>query len=403
MDVTGTDPLRDWSYLSEGGATIVFSYVGLDSTYNGTVLRLRKLPRQNAVLSHLTTLSNIDVQEEAKDDPSIAFQDVISNLIPRKHLPRLQTVKLSSPWLEALESVTDVHRPPERRANDGIDTFKRKGVLATDLVGGNGWTVEIKPKWGFLPSSEHLSPTTRLLKTRHCRFCMHTYFRGTVETSYCPLDLFSNDEARVRGALRSLWEAWVANGGKENNLRVFNKGKIVSPEDSSALPINLVPQFVDAISPLIMNSSLFSILGDLQRTLDSLDIEGLSHLWSRSHPNIPLGREEPEPTLAEWSDLIQTYLLGGEAALRYYTLSYLLSATFKDCSVMLRLQNADDMAGNAEDTISVIDLDPKSIHRLAKWEALDREIVKKFAEVADQRKTCVDAQRQPPSDDGPMP
>jgi hypothetical protein len=61
-------------------------------------------------------------------------------------------------------------------------------VLQRDVTDGRqhcGWpwwhvpsspvslTVELKPKWGFLPSSPFLSPHSAAVKQRVCRFCMH--------------------------------------------------------------------------------------------------------------------------------------------------------------------------------------------------------------------------------------
>lgn len=255
---------------------------------------------------------------------------------------------------------------------------------------------------------------------------MHAHLKGmegsSMVTKYCPLDLFSGDETRVRKALGNLWEAWVGSHGKVNNLRLFNEGKVIEPEDvslflpcsthtltskqahavsclglklhcsklSMSLP-DLMPSVIDAAVPMILGNSIFSKLGNLQRTLDYLDIEGLSQLWSRFHPGLSLGQGEAEPTLSEWDDFIRTYLSGGEDTLRYSILAYILSATFKDCSVMLWFDNT----GEAENTLTVIDLDPKSVSRLSEWEALDRNIIENFAEAAaaDKEVVCIDASR----------
>ena len=58
--------------------------------------------------------------------------------------------------------------------------------------------------------------------------------RNSVVSTYCPLDLFSGDEARVRKALQNLWEAWVESQGKANNLRLFVQGEMVDPSDVSS-------------------------------------------------------------------------------------------------------------------------------------------------------------------------
>ena len=39
--------------------------------------------------------------------------------------------------------------------------------------------VELKPKWGFLPSSPFLAPRTAAAKRSVCRFCMHQLYKRT--------------------------------------------------------------------------------------------------------------------------------------------------------------------------------------------------------------------------------
>jgi inositol-pentakisphosphate 2-kinase len=148
--IVNTDP-KDWRYVSEGGATIVFSYHGPPNPdFDGTVLRLRK-----ALVPSLKSVVKIrdgevykphaQDGEEEPDDPTIEYQTkCMAKLIPPEHLPRLETVKLDQEWLQRLAQLENLKRPEARREKDGIDVDRRKGVLATDLVGGNWLAVEIK-------------------------------------------------------------------------------------------------------------------------------------------------------------------------------------------------------------------------------------------------------------------
>ena len=178
------------------------------------------------------------------------------------------------------------------------------------------------------------------------------------------------------------------------------------PEREAELLSSVLPSFIDAVLPVLLNTSIMSTLGRLQRTLDPLDIEGLSRLWETvpESRHAPIGVGSREVTLNEWEEFLQEYLLEMQKdqtalreewtkpsadRLRYHLLAYLMSATFKDCSVILRF------APNQPPTITAIDLDPKSVERLAKWEKLDTEIVKCYKETGDSRKApCVDAGRQ---------
>ena len=109
------------------------------------------------------------------------------------------------------------------------------------------------------------------------------------------------------------------------------------------------------------------------------------------------------PTISDWTDFLDKYLSPAGAQLnhsepkpenlRYYVLAYLLSATFKDCSIIIRLDpsslNRRLTKAVAPDKVTVIDLDPKSLHRLRKWEQLDQEIVGAYLGV-DKPKRCID-------------
>jgi inositol-pentakisphosphate 2-kinase len=140
LDVTTTSP-NDWNYVSEGGSSIVFSYTGTSHLeFEGTALRLRK-----TTIESLAQALPEGQQVEDPDDLTIAFQhEVIERVLPEEYLPRLEAVSVGREWLEELHRLTEEKRPVERRGKDVIDIRKRKAVIATDLVGGKGYAVEIK-------------------------------------------------------------------------------------------------------------------------------------------------------------------------------------------------------------------------------------------------------------------
>lgn len=141
IDATQTDP-SDWTYISEGGATIVFSYSGPSRPlFECTVLRLRKIKKSAAA----TGSSAAEVLSTGPDDPSVEFQArVTSKLIPSEYLPRLENAYVHEPWLTKLAELQDSKRPEARRSVDGINVKSYRCVLATDLIGRDGWAVEIK-------------------------------------------------------------------------------------------------------------------------------------------------------------------------------------------------------------------------------------------------------------------
>ncbi|TFK42475.1 inositol-pentakisphosphate 2-kinase [Crucibulum laeve] len=446
LAITETD-IQDWKYVSEGGATIVFSYTPKSNSnprFEGTVLRLRKaiVPRLPHVVRPKDDNPTILVDEP--DDPMIEYQTkCMTRLIPPSHLPRLETVRLDRSWLQQFNTYHEHKRPEARREKDSIDLSRTKGVLATDLVGGDWLAVEIKPKWAFLPNPSHLSPQTHPIKTQTCRFCMHSHMRSEsgkmVALGYCPLDLFSGDEERVSKAVDGLWKSWADSNGTVNNLKIFSRGKVVRPAEAHLMiaggvdplqyPEGLRDIFRAALVRPLLQTPVLHILSKLQRTLDLLDIEGLAKLWRRTEASAPLYRttfasffeesstedppstplgvsslflSSPEPNIADWTDFLDTYLSPASANLnnsapapenlRYYLLAYLLSATFKDCSIIIRLGFlGDDTQSDIvkPDSVRVIDLDPKSMDKLRGWEKLDTEIVTAYAKKLDP-KVCID-------------
>jgi inositol-pentakisphosphate 2-kinase len=175
-------------------------------------------------------------------------------------------------------------------------------------------------------------------------------------------------------------------------------------------------RFVSTIMPPLVNTPVLRTLSDLQRSLDVLDIEGLSRLWALSHSQPPdeisstfdaaaeylppLGSTSAEPSIADWTAFVDEYIPSHASLdhtqpqtsnLRYYLLAYLLSATFKDCSIMVRVNQGQDSGTTGEmrnNSVTVIDLDPKSIQRLRKWEKLDKEISESC--IGFEVKNCVD-------------
>lgn len=148
--ISQTDP-RDWTYIAEGGSTIVFSYDGPRNLhFDGTVVRLRKSPLH----SHSTLPVSNEGAGQDVGDPTVDFQEhVISRLVPAEFLPHLEHVQVEQTWLEKMVAVHDEGRPAKRRTKDMIDLKRTKAVLATDLIGSKGWAVEIKVRSTSRPHS----------------------------------------------------------------------------------------------------------------------------------------------------------------------------------------------------------------------------------------------------------
>lgn len=407
FSVTSTPP-QNWTYVAEGGATAVFKYIGNDgSIFHDTVLRLSKL------------------RDPPKHDDSVASQlvsfqhNVIEKLVPPRYLPVLRVVVVERWWLEELIGLQNERRPAERRSQQ-IDASATTAVVATNLIGNQQITIEIKvrfmvylprypayapisnckPKWGFLPTGQMT-----------CRFCMHSAVRKQ-RTTYCPLDLYSEDEVRVRRALRSLYDLWVESDGQTNNLRIFHRRTNFHPGGSNTPMASIISKdsFVDEIAPVLLNSPVLRLLGNLQRALGTPPIAALKAKWRLVEVDLPLGSEMREPTLDEWHNIIEHHV--DDTSLRSLDLRSLcmrqsLSGTFKDCSIMIRphLYNRSGPTSNltafhtgedeqpACNAVTIIDLDIKPLSRLAKWALLDEEIKEAYAATdQSEQKRCCDPQ-----------
>ncbi|TKA55040.1 hypothetical protein B0A53_02515 [Rhodotorula sp. CCFEE 5036] len=482
VDVSTTSP-SEWQYTQEGGANLVLSYRGGGADWTGYALRLRK---------RATERSTPNTTPESRVDPEDWGQSVVRPLLGGDQLylqPRV--ARLDPQWLDQVSQMLHSQRarPREREQEDEIDPTARTAVLVKDLIAGQGvLSIELKPKWGFLPTLTHLSSTTAPIKATHCRTCMHRAYKrhlkkgkgkANVEeeeegAGYCPLDLYSQDAGRVARAVRQLWTTWNASAGEANNLRFFLDGKLVKPGESSLKSIlaSLAPVTTDdkdpceegliaTLVPILLSSPVLPRLAALQASLDPLDIEGLVQrilvetgldLYDDDHAKADDGGEVEQklggqPDVQEWREWLERWQqqqqtesapnldpdskqhddANAEASrgsipitLRDQVLAYLLSATFKDCSVFIRLSGlapspspppstrtmtstaitpsssaaaqphqprhnikeddeplATTTAGACSPSveIKVIDLDPKPLARLSKYAKMDRDLV----------------------------
>ena len=244
--------------------------------------------------------------------------------------------------------------------------------------------VVVQPKWGFLPNPQHLSDASRDIKTRHCRFCLHRLSRETSQShsqarDYCPLDLYSGDEGRVRTAIHALVSSWKETDGKGNNLKLFSNGRMLRPSEvrlsrtgtrndeltqdvqcdsigSLGSKEDLAGALGDRLAPFIASSPLVASLKELQAGLDAIDIEGLCQ-------RVDLENDDLEPvTLAEYEAFVGAYTgpVSLDMPVRNLIIAHLLSATFKDCSMFITKGRA-----------ALVDCDVKDVSRLRKYARMD--------------------------------
>lgn len=153
-------------------------------------------------------------------------------------------------------------------------------------MGGPIISVELKPKWGFLPSSQHIPPS-KAIKRSVCRFCMHQKYKvahGQLQalSAYCPMDLYSTDPQRVRrgtfgaekfssadipAALRALLDC------PHSYFRVLFNGTLVDPAAMSDVLVRAlgrgegVDGAIDALANLLVADGFLLALANAQRVL----------------------------------------------------------------------------------------------------------------------------------------
>jgi inositol-pentakisphosphate 2-kinase len=156
--------------------------------------------------------------------------------------------------------------------------------------------------------------------------------------------------------------------------------------------ISIKSNFLGFLLPQIHCTPLLNDISALQCSLDPLDCEGLAKL-SEVSPSVDLR----QPTIEDWALFADMFLSAKDlkhsgfspSNLCYHTLAYVLSATFKDCSLIIPLH--PDPVDSETSGIRVIDLDVKSVDRIPSWLKLDKKIVEEYAKLeVKKRKKCVD-------------
>lgn len=256
--------VKDWKYLNEGGANVVYSYTGNSNKLNNYVLRLQKKIQK--------AYSSCDKIMEYMEN------SVYEKLDTRKYTVLGELVNLDFEFITALDQALD--RTKERSC--GLDLQAKYGILIPNM---NCYPMfaEIKPKKGYLSSD------VKGIKQRKCRYCMHQYWKKSIGkvkhvTNYCPIDLYSNDMQKVRKALHALIAC------PQNNFKVHGESceiqivDLISKilEDTQILQdiLQLQKDNVMDIEPFYMIRNLMDILVSFQDRDMSLT-EALSHEYSK--------------------------------------------------------------------------------------------------------------------------
>jgi len=417
MKISRIDLSGGVSYRGEGNANLVVSLTG-----SRTVLRFPKS-------------KFIDKSQHEKLETIARY---VNEVIRPELLDYVDPVSVTTiDWqqLEAIRTLVNPCRPPSRLVKD---IFYPAALVLPDYSFmsepglGPVMALEIKPKLGFLFPKNMVHPHL-------CNYCLKQYYKrqiGKVKNTsqYCPLDLYSGDQARMREAIDALLAS------PQNNLRIFKDGKLLHTEETVHNPVS--DQFLQSmfggetilsdvmvqaltVSPtsstpaavtasvscstaargqpaisvrhcnksahqLPQNCILSSVLGLQKRNIlpdteaqiilnsllsDGWDLASLQSLVTRSGvcmDNVQLTRAQREKL-----KLLKDYLL---------------SVTAKDLSIILTMVEDSPSSGDKPGQWlkvrgrlfrfkwSVVDLDPKNLHRISKYVEQKHMWLKAFQE-----------------------
>jgi inositol-pentakisphosphate 2-kinase len=173
-------------------------------------------------------------------------------------------------------------------------------------------------------------------------------------------------------------------------LRAWSRETLSLPADASLTSIK--SKFINALLPQLLRTPLLNYISTLQRSLDPLDCEGLAKLVE-----ISPSADFTQPTMEDWVSFVDTFLSPkfqeassfSPSNVHYHILSFMLSAVFKDCSLIIPFSPFLDNHEN--NGIKVIDLDIKSVDKIPGWLKLDEKIVTEYAKLETMmRKTCIE-------------
>ncbi|XP_042046753.1 inositol-pentakisphosphate 2-kinase-like isoform X2 [Salvia splendens] len=425
---------EEWTYRGEGAVNLVLAYCGSSPNFVGKVLRIQKVPNdrpecensRSALLNHESLLwGKFEgmVSAPTKEIVEHAYvQKVMCPLLGSEHVDSGIHVLVSREFLEAVDNKVLCQRPSWRVDAARVNSLRDSVLLIADHslfphVSGSlkedfCVSVEIKPKSGFLPTSEFIAEGNAV-KKKICRFTMHQALKlhqGKISqiSKYDPLDLFSGTKDRIQRAIKALFLT------PQNNFRVFLNGSIIfggmggtsdntSPATAQSFHDRLkhvnsskdgmhIKGLVDLLSETIYKSGLLNRLLEVQK-LDAIDIEGAIHAYYDiiSQPCVVCRQIGGKKLSAKYSP-IHSMQMGDKVKI---VRDYLISATAKDLSVMISFKSKVNMdeesphraifLESSKQTFyykaSFIDLDMKPLKRMEYYYKLDQQIVNNYGQM----------------------
>ncbi|XP_029637509.1 inositol-pentakisphosphate 2-kinase isoform X3 [Octopus sinensis] len=213
-----------WIYRGEGNVNMVLSDIKQKKVYR-------------FVKTNVKCENNFEHNKRTVDFVKEVMQPLLSSVyvIP----PLLEKIPIG--FAEKVNRAVKKARPAHRKGKD-IDFAARAALVLPDFcyvfqpncissMQSNvpypaTISIEIKPKSGFIPISNHIKNP---IKFKVCKFCMRSHLKSKnglwlEQSRYCPVDLFSGNPSRVRHAIHELLNT------PQNNLKICKNGVEVYSE-----------------------------------------------------------------------------------------------------------------------------------------------------------------------------
>ncbi|XP_076236428.1 inositol phosphate kinase 1 [Calliopsis andreniformis] len=220
-----TFSIEDCVYRGEGNANVVIA-----------------LPQEHNVIRFRKSLPD-DVPPDGgkqRAEREVEFVRSLAScfLGPYTQIPEI--LRYDAKDIARLSEAIQALRPDKRRYKAITETYATKFPDYTFLRtkcdpnlfrSKETFCVEIKPKQGYLRDTEP--------KLQKCPYCLTQYYKLkkkaiTARSTYCPLDLFSGVEERMKFALKGLLTS------PQNNLKIFKEGTVVYDQESSSSDLECV-------------------------------------------------------------------------------------------------------------------------------------------------------------------
>ncbi|XP_018447056.1 inositol-pentakisphosphate 2-kinase [Raphanus sativus] len=440
----------DWSYRGEGAVNLVLAYTGSSPSFLGKMMRIQKMPNDGKEDNGNTSGNGLTSHEkviwgECKEVVSCQNKEIVEflfvkhvmrPLLGHKHVNPGMRLLVAKEFLESVENIVTSQRPSWRADAACVDTNRNSVLLMDDLtLFAHGrvedkpcLSVEIKPKCGFLPSSSFIAQEN-VIKKGKTRFEMHQVLKLQENeiseiSEYDPLDLFSGSKDRIHKAIRALYAT------PQNNFRVFLNGSLVFgglgggtckttskvEQDFEHILKDIIKtkdgpranHFIELVAETVYTSGVLDHLLDVQK-LDKYNIEGAIHVYyDLINQPCKVCKELEKSTKSSASQFSSMHLIPMDEKVNVLK-EFLISATAKDCSVMISFRSTNDVISRSSShsnlhlesakqefdyKVHFIDLDMRPLKKMEVYYELDKKIMKTYLEMMKKKEALLGGERR---------